>query len=117
MSDLQTRAGPVTAEPCLADDLLRGAEDIAQFIRVRCRVDGNALLRRRHRRPRQKDDSRQSRDLGHASPVIAVNAFPRSRLRPSETASAPDRASATTEPVENGAPGGYRLRLQRTENA
>jgi hypothetical protein len=32
MTDLQTRAGPATAEPCLADDLLRGAEDIAEFI-------------------------------------------------------------------------------------
>jgi hypothetical protein len=32
MTDLQKRAGPATAEPCLADDLLRGAEDIAEFI-------------------------------------------------------------------------------------
>lgn len=32
MSELETRAGPATAEPCLADDLLRGAEDIAEFI-------------------------------------------------------------------------------------
>jgi hypothetical protein len=32
MTDLQTRAGPATAELCLADDLLRGAEDIAEFI-------------------------------------------------------------------------------------
>jgi hypothetical protein len=32
MTNLQTRAGPATAEPCLADDLLRGAEEIAEFI-------------------------------------------------------------------------------------
>jgi hypothetical protein len=32
MTNLQTRALPATAEPCLADDLLRGAEEIAQFI-------------------------------------------------------------------------------------
>lgn len=32
MTDMQTRALPATAEPCLADDLLRGADEIAEFI-------------------------------------------------------------------------------------
>jgi hypothetical protein len=32
MTELQTRATPATAEPCLADDLLRGADEIAEFI-------------------------------------------------------------------------------------
>lgn len=33
-TEIQTRALPATAEPCpaLADDLLRGAEEIAEFI-------------------------------------------------------------------------------------
>lgn len=32
MTNLQTRAEPATAKLCLADDLLRGAEYIAEFI-------------------------------------------------------------------------------------
>ncbi len=32
MSELETRASPATAEPFLADDLLRGAEELAEFI-------------------------------------------------------------------------------------
>jgi hypothetical protein len=32
MTELQTRAGPATGEPCLADDLLRGADELAEFI-------------------------------------------------------------------------------------
>lgn len=32
MSDLKNGASPVTAEPCLADDMLRGAEAIAEFL-------------------------------------------------------------------------------------
>jgi hypothetical protein len=32
MSELETRAGPAMAEPCLADDLLRGADELAEFI-------------------------------------------------------------------------------------
>ena len=32
MSDAVTRAGPATAELCLADDLLRGADQIAEFV-------------------------------------------------------------------------------------
>jgi hypothetical protein len=32
MTELQTRASPATPEPCLADDLLRGAEALAVFL-------------------------------------------------------------------------------------
>lgn len=32
MTDLNLRASPATAEPCLSDDLLRGADKIAEFI-------------------------------------------------------------------------------------
>jgi hypothetical protein len=32
MTELQTRALPATAEPCLADDLLRGADPIAVYM-------------------------------------------------------------------------------------
>lgn len=31
MSDLKSGTSPATAEPCLADDLLEGAEAIAEF--------------------------------------------------------------------------------------
>lgn len=32
MTELETRARPAMAEPCLADDLLRGADALAEFI-------------------------------------------------------------------------------------
>jgi hypothetical protein len=32
MSEIETRASPATPEPCLADDLMRGGDEIAEFI-------------------------------------------------------------------------------------
>jgi hypothetical protein len=54
MSELQTRALPATAEPCLADDLLRGAEEIAEFI---------------------FGDSRQRRKVYHAAATSRIPTF------------------------------------------
>jgi excisionase family DNA binding protein len=37
MSDLKTSASLVPAEPCLADDILRGADEIAAFLGIKQR--------------------------------------------------------------------------------